>query len=187
MGRPRRHAITLVASLLIGVLAACGVAGTEQPVASSTAVQATPTPAGPALNVGVPGFTLTTREGRPFRLADARGKLVVLNFWASWCGPCRDEMPLFEATSRQLGDEVLFVGVNATASDNRADAEEFAARLGVTFPIVFDESGDTAATYGVQGLPATFFIDREGVLRAKALGPVLSDRLREHLDLVRQH
>lgn len=130
-----------------------------------------------------PDFTLETADGKRFRLSEARGKVVVVNFWATWCGPCREEMPGFQAASVDHAADVLFVGVNTTSVDNRAEAIEFAQRLGVTFPIVFDERGTTQQTYGVRGLPATFFIGPDGVTKAKTLGPVLKDRLREQLQL----
>ncbi len=161
----------------------CQANAPARPAVPPAAAEA-PAPSVPAVGVAAPGFTLQTLEGEPFSLADGRGKIVVLNFWASWCGPCRDEMPLFESVSHE-GDDVLFVGVNATASDDREAAADFVRRLEITFPIVLDESGDVAAAYGVTGLPATFFIDRDGILRARALGPVLNDRLREHLALAR--
>ena len=129
-----------------------------------------------------PDISLLTREGTPFKLSEARGKVVVMNFWASWCAPCREEMPGFEAAYKERSADVLFVGVNTTSVDTRAEALEFAERLGVTFPIVMDIEGVAQKTYGVRGLPATFFIGRDGTMKAKALGPVLKDRLREQLE-----
>ncbi|MCC6237666.1 MAG: TlpA family protein disulfide reductase [Dehalococcoidia bacterium] len=173
----------LARSITIGLLAAaCGGASaqpseTPTPVPSSTA-------AAPVVGARAPDVTLPTREGGTFRRADARGKAVVLNFWASWCAPCREEMPRFERASRDLADRVVFVGVNATTLDSRAAALDFADQLDVTFPLVFDEDGRVGGEYGVSALPATFFIDADGVLRAIALGPVLADRLRENLALV---
>ena len=130
-----------------------------------------------------PDFTLETADGKRFRLSEARGKVVVVNFWATWCAPCREEMPSFQAASRDHAQDVLFVGVNTTSVDNRDEAIAFAQRLGITFPILFDDRGATQAAYGVRGLPATFFIGADGVTKAKTLGPVLKDRLREQLQL----
>ena len=174
----------------LAVALICGTVGAlflRQQLAQRAAPPATEaTAASVDLRVGapVPAVVLKQADGTTFRLADARGKPVVLNFWASWCGPCREEMPGFEEASKRLGKDVLFVGVNATSSDSREQAIAFIDQMGVTFPIVYDESGSMAAAYGIRGLPATFFIDAQGVLRSKALGPVLKDRLREQLDTV---
>lgn len=132
------------------------------------------------LDKPAPDFTLETADGR-FRLSDQRGKVVVLNFWASWCGPCRYEMPAFQETyeaRRDAGDFVL-VAVNVTADDSRAAADRFAEQFGLTFPVPYDTTRSVANAYGVRGLPATFFIDADGILRARTYGPVPLDRLEE--------
>lgn len=133
------------------------------------------------LGVAPPDIVLETRDGKRFQLSEARGKVVVLNFWATWCAPCREEMPTFEQTYRERGQDVLFVGVNTTSVDSKPEAIEFADRLGITFPIIFDAQGKASEAYGVRGLPATFFIGADGTLKAKALGPVFKDRLQEQL------
>ncbi len=130
-----------------------------------------------------PDFTLETSDGKRFRLSEARGKVVVVNFWATWCAPCREEMPDFETAYRDRSSEVLFVGVNTTSVDSRDDAIAFAQRLRITFPIVFDDRGVVQGAYGARSLPATFFIGPDGVTKAKTLGPVLKDRLREQLQV----
>src|SRR5690606_35653532 len=102
-------------------------------------------------------------------------KVVLVNFWASWCGPCRFEMPEFKEIyeERLDADDFVILAVNLASSDARRDAMRFAENMELTFPIVFDTSGDVAARYGVRGLPASFFIDAEGVLRSRSYGPVL--------------
>ncbi|MCC6856816.1 MAG: TlpA family protein disulfide reductase [Microbacteriaceae bacterium] len=182
---PLRAVRTLLArSITIGLLAAACGGASAQPSETAPTPAPSSTAAAPVVGALAPEVTLPTREGGTFRLADARGKAVVLNFWASWCAPCREEMPRFERASRDLSDRVVFVGVNATTLDSRAAALDFADQLDVTFPLVFDEDGRVGGEYGVSALPATFFIDADGVLRAIALGPVLADRLRENLALV---
>lgn len=139
-----------------------------------------------ALEVGAPApdFTLETPEGT-FRLSEARGDIVVVNFWATWCGPCRFEMPEFQALHRERGasEGIRVVAVNLTASDSRGLALEFVEEYGLSFTIAFDETGGVARHYGVNALPATFFIDREGILRSRSYGPVLGERLEENLRL----
>lgn len=132
------------------------------------------------LKVGeaAPDFTLATPDGE-FTLTDARGDIVVVNFWATWCGPCLFEMPEFQELHETRGDAegIRIVAVNLTSADSRSAAIEWASDLGLTFTIAFDEQGAVAEHYGVHSLPATFFIDREGIVRTRSYGPVLGERL----------
>ena len=115
-------------------------------------------------------------------LDELKGKTVVLNFWASWCGPCRDEMPALQAASDAQGDDVVFVGVGAR-SDDQKDAEAFVEEFGITYPIGRDtEGGDQLAgamekDYGVPGYPATFFITPEGMINQIVFGGLDTDQL----------
>jgi cytochrome c biogenesis protein CcmG/thiol:disulfide interchange protein DsbE len=110
-------------------------------------------------------------ESGELSLASLRGKTVVLNFWASWCGPCRDEMPLLQAGSKRwAGKNVVFVGVDA--KDDRGYARDFLKRYGVTYPNVYDGKGSQIGRYGVTGYPETFFIDADGKVRYRIAGPV---------------
>jgi len=120
-----------------------------------------------------PDFELLDREGNPIRLSDLQGKVVVVNFWASWCPPCREEMPALQAISQDYADQGLVVlGVNTIYSDSRADALQFINELGLTFPIVFDETGEvTEKSYGVFGLPVTFWINSDGTIHSIKVGP----------------
>lgn len=129
-----------------------------------------------------PDFTLETADGT-FQLSEARGKVVVINFWASWCGPCRHEMPVFQETYevRQPSGDFELVAVNVTADDTRAYADHFVEDYGLTFPIAYDVTRDVANAYGVRGLPATFIIDADGILRSRTYGPMLLDRFEEYI------
>lgn len=135
----------------------------QSPLADSQAIVGSP----------APDFELLQRDGNPIRLSDLQGKVVVLNFWASWCPPCRDEMPALEAISREYADLGLVVlGVNTTYTDSREDALEFIDTLGLTFPILFDETGEvTEKMYGVFGLPVTFWIKPDGTIHLIKVGP----------------
>ena len=130
-----------------------------------------------------PDFAVESLDGgEVLRLSDYRGRVVVLNFWASWCEPCRREMPEFEVAyqERLASDDFVVLGIDALALDSRADAAAFIEAMGATFPTAYDTSdGAVAARYNVRGLPATFFIDREGVVRRMMLGPVYGDLLGE--------
>ena len=129
-----------------------------------------------------PDFRLTDLDGNVVKLSDFRGKTVVLNFWATWCPPCREEMPEFQELWDHRGtdgtDDLVVLAVNFLRDDTVGAATNFIAANEFTFPVVFDTTrGDVAARYGVRGLPATFFIDRNGIVRTTALGPVFGNLL----------
>ena len=129
-----------------------------------------------------PDFRLTDLDGNVVMLSDFRGKTVVLNFWATWCPPCREEMPEFQELWDHRGadgtDDLVVLAVNFLRDDTVGAATNFIAANEFTFPVVFDTTrGDVAARYGVRGLPATFFIDRTGIVRTTALGPVFGNLL----------
>ena len=129
-----------------------------------------------------PDFRLTDLDGRVVMLSDFRGKTVVLNFWASWCPPCREEMPDFQALWDERGadgsDDLVVLAVNFLRDDSVGAATKFIEANDFTFPVIFDTTrGDVAERFGVRGLPATFFIDRKGIVRTTALGPVFGNLL----------
>jgi len=159
------------------------------PASNSTDVSITPLPAatrplivGPSVSQLAPEFTLTTLEGKEVSLEDYRGKLVLLNFWASWCIPCKAEMPLIQEVYEKYQDRGLVVlGMNMTDLDQREDAEKFVEETGVTFPILLDDSGSVSEAYRVISVPTSFFIDPSGVVRNFQLGPMSADQLDEYM------
>ncbi len=117
-----------------------------------------------------PDFTLSTPSGTSLSLAELRGKVVLLNFWATWCVPCRKEMPAIEALYQRYKDrglEVVAISLDKVAA---APVEAFAKEVGVTYRIVLHPTWATARTYGVRGLPATFLLDRAGNVVMRELG-----------------
>ena len=114
------------------------------------------------------------------------GKPTVLNFWASWCGPCRSEMPHIQEAYERLGGEVSFVMINMTDGqrETQESAEEYMAESGWTFPIYFDSDYDAAMTYGAYSLPQTYFIDAEGRLIAAARGSMSAEVLQSGIDMI---
>ena len=113
-----------------------------------------------------PDFTVETFEGETLRLSDLRGQVVVLNFWASWCPPCRWEMPFFETISQEYKErDVVFLGI--AMSDTMKDAGDFADAAGVTYPLALDATNEIARDYEVLGLPTTFLIDKDGAIRRR--------------------
>ncbi|TCP55522.1 thiol-disulfide isomerase/thioredoxin [Tumebacillus sp. BK434] len=111
-----------------------------------------------------PSFELQTFDGKTVKLADLQGKPVVLNFWASWCGPCRNEMPDLEEMHKKYGDQVHFYGVNLTSQDNLENAKKFMGEMGVTFPSLMDSDEKTAQNYRTFSIPMTYAVDQNGII-----------------------
>jgi len=135
----------------------------------------------PEVGKPAPDFALVdARDGTTVRkLSDYRGQVVVLNFYASWCGPCRNEIPDFQEAYTALAGRVTFLGVNAQETQTKASG--ILEELGATYPAVMDTDGAVLDWYRVTGLPATFFIDADGVVRSFGAGMVTEKALREEL------
>lgn len=141
-----------------------------------------PTGKVPAVEVGraAPDFQLRTLDGGTVRLSDLRGQTVVINFWASWCQPCRQEMPeIVRAWDGRTDQGFALLAVNLQEAEG--PVRGFVDQFGMRFPIAFDRGGEVARTFRTKELPASVFIDREGVIRAIKFGPVTADYLRDQL------
>jgi cytochrome c biogenesis protein CcmG/thiol:disulfide interchange protein DsbE len=160
--------VTVIGSVVVAAAAGCGSGGHR---ARSAAVGR------PA-----PSFRLpNVRDSEPdVSLADLAGKPVVINFWASWCVPCRKEMPAFEAVHRRRGDRVAFIGVDR--QDDRSDALRFLARTGVSYPSGYDPEAKLDAPYRLRGMPTTVIVGADGLVVDHVSGPVSEDRLEQVLD-----
>jgi cytochrome c biogenesis protein CcmG/thiol:disulfide interchange protein DsbE len=123
-----------------------------------------------------PAFTLPRLDTEgTLSLADLRGKAVVINFWASWCGPCKDEAPVLEAAWREHRDEGLVV-LGVDFNDLRSDALAFMRDVGMTYPVVYDRGGSLVAKYGATAVPETFFVDRQGRLVGRRIAGAVNAR-----------
>ena len=159
-------------------------ADTAESTAAQSGTQQTAEDAA-AESAAAPDFTAYDADGNAVQLSDYFGKPLVLNFWASWCGPCKSEMPAFQQAYEQE-DGVQFLLVNMTGGrETQADAEALLEEEGYTFPVLFDLDLDAAMTYGVTALPTTYFLDAEGNLVAWAQGAINEQTLQQGLDMIR--
>ncbi len=121
-----------------------------------------------------PDFTLKSSTGENIRLAEQRGQVVMLNFWASWCGPCREEMPLLDAMSKKYGPMgFTLYGINVDA--DTADAKKVLEKIKVTYPVLFDPESKLSELYKVEGMPFSVVIDKKGQVRYIHKGYSLGD------------
>jgi cytochrome c biogenesis protein CcmG/thiol:disulfide interchange protein DsbE len=183
--RPSRRAVIALIAASIAlplVLLAVILVANRDDGASDAAVIPAPGHATASVKVGepLPDFTLTDVNGRPVQLSSFRGKPLVLTFFASWCNPCEKEMPLLQRAER---DDPSRFGVLAVSYDDLAgDSRDFVERLGVTFPVGLDPDGQVKRAYGVTGIPQTFFVDANGVLRDRVYGITSKGALDQPLD-----
>jgi thiol-disulfide isomerase/thioredoxin len=128
-----------------------------------------------------PDFRLTTDDGRSFSLRDLQGRPVMINFWATWCGPCRLEMPEIVRFA-EMTPELVVLAVNV--GEDLAPVDRFAQEFAMALPVVLDQTGEVQDLYQVRAMPTTYFIDRDGVIRAVWAGVLTTSRLTELLEEV---
>jgi len=134
----------------------------------------------PAIGAPAAGFELKTLDGAPLRLEKFSGSPLIMNFFASWCDPCRDETPLLNALASKTAESGYAV-LGIAIQDKRASVVEFVREAGIAFPVALDLDSKVQRDYRVVGPPATFFVDARGVLRDFVLGPLTRDRARQAL------
>lgn len=163
--------IWIGAALAVAVLGAAAYFSTTGGQEAGSGTTTTETQQGteqkePTAQVGYPApdFTLTDFDGNTVKLSELKGKPVVLNFWASWCGPCKQEMPDLQAIYDQYKDQAVFYGVNLTMQDSEDKARQFVKEMGLTFPMLLDKTGEPSQEYRIFTVPTTYAIDRDGVI-----------------------
>lgn len=128
-------------------------------------------------------FMVYDKNGNEVHLSDYAGRPIVVNIWATWCGPCRSELPYFNTLYNELGDDVVFMMVNCTGGrETQSVVEKFVKDNGYDFPVYFDKKYKANSAYNVSGIPTTLFIDRDGKLVHKEVGSMDEDELRDFIE-----
>lgn len=150
-------------------------------VPETPALSGTEAPETPELTAD---FTVLDGEGNQVRLSDFFGTPIVVNFWATWCGPCKSELPHFDALYAEYGDRVQFLMVNLTdgSRETTEGVNEFIGEKGYRFPVFFDTEYDAAMAYGIQSIPKTVFINADGSSAAEYIGRMDEETLREYIE-----
>jgi cytochrome c biogenesis protein CcmG/thiol:disulfide interchange protein DsbE len=177
-GSLARRLLTIATGLLLSLTLTSGCLGNER------ASDAAPSEAGPVrAGMTAPGFTLDSLDGTRVSLSDYRGRPVLVNFWASWCPPCREEFPVL-ATVRQAHAASGFEILGLSHNDGERFAREFIEERGAGWPMLVDPDDATWRAYGATGLPSSYLIDGRGVVRQVYFGPLDEARLTGHLSAI---
>jgi thiol-disulfide isomerase/thioredoxin len=156
----------VILTLVVALLGAAWIGMTR--VESAAVITASTT--SPDAGHYAPDFTLQTLDGELLTLSGLRGQPVVLNFWATWCPPCRQEIPALEQVSREMRGDVIILGVDV--QENADTVKGFIAEFDMTYPVVLDPSAEAAQAYRVRAYPTTYFIDDSGVIVRVFTGPL---------------
>ena len=199
MRQPLKRSSSLFIQLLVGVLIGAAIAlivlrgfpevespttmsSPERSEAGVVGIQTAHSHSAPEVGAQAPNFIMQDLNGRMFELNDLDGEVVLLNFWATWCGPCRVEMPLLEAYFRDYSDQG-FVILAIDLGETMEEVQAFVDELGMTFPVLLDNDGRISALYRILGYPSSVFIDSTGVIQAIHIGILSETQLQESLNL----
>lgn len=169
--------------LFLGVLFLGSAWILESREPAESAAEAATAGEAPAVGYRAPDFTLSTLNGEEFTLSEYRGQPVVLNFWATWCPPCRAEIPYFQEASVKYNGQVAIIGVDD--GETAAQVAPFAREMGITYPLPIDEQSLVSRRYRVNSLPSTYFVDAAGIIQHLHIGlinqAVLEDQIEKLL------
>ncbi|MCM3764633.1 peroxiredoxin [Neobacillus niacini] len=167
-------AVLLISLLTVAIVQAVNKQTKEPEPASQTAASQK----GPAVGSMAPDFELKTLTGETVKLSNLKGKKVMLNFWATWCPPCKAEMPDMEKFHQEVGDEVTILAVNI---DPQLDVQAFVDEYKITFPIPLDTEDAVNEEYKVLSIPTTYFIDSKGIMQHKFVGSMKYKDMKEQV------
>ncbi|MES5893205.1 redoxin domain-containing protein [Bacillus cereus group sp. RP43] len=156
----------------------------EKPAKSEIAMKEIIARNGIEIGKNAPDFELTKLDGTNVKLSDLKGKKVILNFWATWCGPCQQEMPDMESFYKEHKENVEILAINYTPSEKGGGEEKvsnFAKEKGITFPILLDKNIDVTTAYKVITIPTSYFIDTKGVIQDKFIGPMTQKEMEKRI------
>lgn len=181
--------LPLIASMLAIVIGLMLIAGpsllSSVPAAPKPVLQSGMQSGMPQEGQPIPDFDLPTLDGRRVRLSDLRGSPVLINFWATWCGPCKQEMPLLvEQYNWNKGKGLRVLAIDTLLNDNLEDMRAFAAKYNMNFDVLVDETDAIAGGWEVMGLPTTFFIKPDGRVAKVHVGQLTADQLKSYLKLI---
>ena len=180
--------VLVFAALLLGATRLYDALGSKVQM-NNLAAQATQSAEGETAEAeaqAAPDFTVYDLEGNAHKLSDFRGKPVILNFWATWCGYCQVEMPDFDEKFKEYGDKVHFIMLNVTdgAQETVESASTFIQENGYSFPVYYDTDMDATGSYNTTGLPVTYFIDADGNFVAWQQGMMTAETLQMGIDML---
>ena len=176
----------LVAGVGLGLILVlvCGVGGYV--VGLRASAQDADPPANPstvlAIGSPVPEFALVALNGQQVKINELRGYPIMINFWASWCGPCVAEMPLIQDRYDQYGSRLVILAINA--DEPRSDVLDFVNDNGLTFSILLDPNGSVQSLYHIRAYPTSFFVDAEGILQAEHIGTLSATQIDQYLGMI---
>lgn len=175
--------LILIVVTLVALLATAGVIYATLSNSAKIDVQTTDAPASTELKEAA-DFTVENLNGGEVKLSDYKGKPVVLNFWASWCGPCKNEMPNFQKALEEYGSKVQFLMVNLTDGqrESKEDAKSFIDEQGYTFPVFYDTMSEAQKQYSIVSIPQTYFINAEGKVAAYCQGAISDAKLKSGIE-----
>jgi DsbE subfamily thiol:disulfide oxidoreductase len=175
----RKSLLITLSGLLLGILLGLAILWSSGVFRGTGGTQASKVP---LVGQVMPDFSLMRIDGSTGKLSDFKGHPVLVNFWATWCAPCKEEMPLLQSYYQKYSPDLVVLGVNY--EDGKFVAQQYLQENGIKFPVYLDSDGTTVVNYAVRGFPTTFFIDKDGVLRSEHIGQLNEELLSQYLGTI---